>query len=85
MELKVMYVNKLNFVVSTSQGISSVTEEYIKNIYKSTIMASIKKIVNLYSKCVFKVTTLILDPYFKPIHYGIDNLKRPPLNMTSAK
>ena len=60
--VKLIYVNKLKFVVSTSQGISSMTAEYINNIYNSMIMASIKKVFNLYYKYVFKVNTLILEP-----------------------
>ena len=46
-EIDIMYVNALVFVVSTSQIILFFVVEYANDIYRSMLMAPIKKITNL--------------------------------------
>ena len=60
--IDVIYVKNMTFVVSTSRVIRFVALEYVNDRPKATIMALIKKIINLYSKRTFKVTNLLINP-----------------------
>ena len=53
MAIDVMYINKLIFVVGISQVIRFMVVDYVINISKLTLIASINKIFNLYSKRIF--------------------------------
>ena len=71
-DISVMYINKLEFLVSMTQGIRFATTGYVNNRSKSTLKAPINKIVNLYSKRKFKVYALLMDLIFYSIHDDID-------------
>ena len=68
--INVMYANKfalLMYIVSTYRRIRFVTPEYVNDRYKAMLMAPIKKILNLYSKRVFNVNNLLVEPEFEPM------------------
>ena len=52
---------------------------------KAKLMVLMKKIINVYSKCTFKVTTLLMDPEFDPMRENTDALEGPILNAKSTK
>ena len=56
-----MFINKVQFVVNTLRGIVFIMGKYTNVRLKSIIMLSINKTVNLYSKLIFKVSTLPMD------------------------
>ena len=58
---------------------------YVNDRSKVVIKELTKKKINLYSKHIFKVTTLIMGPGFDPTWDKIDDLKVPTLNTTSDK
>ena len=72
-----MYINKLMFVVITSQG--------IKFRSKLTLMVPIKKITDLYYKRTLKCTNLLMEPELQPMRDNKSELEGPSLNKTSAK
>ena len=77
MNIDVLYIIKLKFVVSTPQGIRFAVAEYASGRFKSRLMDSIKKVSNLYYKCAFKVSTLLMETKFEPIENKIDSLEGP--------
>lgn len=58
----VMYYNKFTFIASTSWRILLVMEDYVNDRSNSNIMALINKSIKIYFKCMFKFTTLLVNP-----------------------
>ena len=48
------------FLDSELWGIRVVMADSVNDISKPTLITPIKKIVNLYSKCIFKVSTIFI-------------------------
>ena len=80
-----MYVNNINFVVSTYWGIRFIMAEYVNDRSKGKLMVSIKIIMNIYYNCTFKVATLLMDTEFDPIRYDIGVTEGTKLNTESNK
>ena len=62
----IMYINKMDFVVSTAWRIRFVLAEYVNDRSKAMQMASIK-IMNLSSKRIFQLIALLTNPEFEPM------------------
>ena len=77
MAINITYVNKLMIVVSNSHWIRFVTVDYVYDRSKATLMLPTKNRINLYYKCMFKVTILLMDADFETMWYNIDALKGP--------
>ena len=67
----VMFVNGLCFVITTSRDILFTTSEFITNGKYETLLSYLKPVKQLYMKCGFKITNILMDGQFKPLR---DNL-----------
>jgi hypothetical protein len=78
----VMFVNGLPFLVTSSQGISLVTIEYLKSRNAKQLIHTLERVHRIYGKAGFMVQTALMDMEFKNLR---DNLPNIILNTTAAQ
>jgi len=67
-----MYINKIPFMMTTSRAIHFGTAEMIKNETKSTIIKSIRQIIDTYHRCGFKIKHVLGDQQFECIRKNME-------------
>jgi hypothetical protein len=77
----VMFVNGLPFLVTSSQGISLVTIEYLKLRTAKRLIDTLERVIRIYGKEGFVVQTALMDMEFKNLR---DKLLNVILNTTAA-
>jgi hypothetical protein len=78
----VMFVNGLPFLVTSSQGISLVTIEYLKLKTAKRLIDTLERVIRIYKKAGFIVQTALMDMEFKKLR---DKLLDVTLNTTAAQ
>ncbi len=77
-----MFVNGLLFLVTSSQGISLVTIEYLKSRTAKRLVNTLERVIRIYSKAGFIVQTTLMDMEFEKLR---DKLPNKTLNTTAAQ
>ena len=65
--IDVMFINKVAFLITTSQNLKFGTVEAISNHQINTIIAKLKSVCQIYHHRGFRVTVILGDPEFEPI------------------
>jgi hypothetical protein len=78
----VMFVNGLLFLVTSSQGISLVTIEYLKSRTAKGLIDTLERVIRIYGKAGFIVQTALMDMEFKKLRDKLPNII---LNTTAAQ
>jgi hypothetical protein len=78
---EVMFVNSLPFLVTSLQGISLVTIEYLKSRTAKRLIETLERVIRIYEKAGFIVQTALMDMEFKKLR---DKLPNVILNTTAA-
>ncbi len=78
----VMFVNGLPFLVTSLQGISLVTIEYLKLITAKRLIHTLERVTRIYGKAGFIVQTALMDMEFEKLR---DKLPNVILNTTAAQ
>ncbi len=78
----VMFVNGLLFLVTSLQGISLVTIEYLKSRTAKRLVHTLERVVRIYRTAGFTVQTALMDMKFKKLK---DKLPNVILNTTAAR
>jgi hypothetical protein len=78
----VMFVNGLPFLVTSLQGISLVTIEYLKLRTAKRLIDTLERVFRIYGKAGFIVQTTLMDMEFKKLR---DKLPNVILNTTAAQ
>jgi hypothetical protein len=78
----VMFVNGLPFLVTSLQGISLVTIEYLKLRTAKRLIDTLERVIRIYRKAGFVVQTALMDMEFKKLR---DKLPNVILNTTAAR
>ncbi len=63
----VMFVNGLPFLVTSLQGISLVTIEYLKSRTAKRLVDTLERVIHIYGKVGFVVQTALMDMEFKKL------------------
>ena len=69
-----MYVNKVPLLVILSQNVKFGTVEAVADQKEATLLKCIGAVVTLYRKAGFKITTVLMDGEFMPLHGGLTEL-----------
>ena len=77
----IMFINKLPFLVSTSQRLKFTTIEYLSSKNNIALVNSINKIVSYYRSHGLHVVTMFVDPEFKSLEEKVVSTT---LNTTGA-
>ncbi len=77
-----MFVNGLPFLVTSSQGISLVTIEYLKLRTAKRLIHTLERVIRIYGKAGFIVQTALMDMEFKKLRDKLPNVIR---NTTAAQ
>jgi hypothetical protein len=78
----IMFVNGLPFFVTSSQGKSLVTIEYLKSRTAKRLIDTLERVIRIYGKVGFVVQTALMDMEFKKLR---DKLPNVILNTTAAQ
>ncbi len=78
----VVFVNGLPFWVTSLQGISLVTIEYLKSRILKQLIHTLERVIRIYGKAGFIVQTALMDMEFKKLR---DKLPNVTLNTTTAR
>ncbi len=70
----VMFANRLPFLVTSLQGISLVTIEYLKSRTANILIDTLEKVICIYGKAGFVVQTTLMDIEFKKLRDKLLNL-----------
>ena len=70
----IMYINKVMFLVTISRHLRFATSQMIINQKGTTIMGSLKQVLNLYHGRNFKVTHFLMDGQFEPLRNEISSM-----------
>ena len=71
--IDIMYINKvIPFIIMTSRNIHFRTAEMIKNEKKSTMMTSLKQIIDAYSARGFTIRHILADMQFECLRKGLE-------------
>ena len=65
MSTYIMFINKLPFLVSISQGLKFVTIPYLPSNNEIALVTSINKVVSYYKSHYLHVGTMFVDPEFQ--------------------
>jgi uncharacterized membrane protein YgcG len=65
--IDIMFVNKIPFLITTSRGLHFGTVENLANRQVPTVHAALKRVLAVYHRRGFRVTTLLADPEFQPL------------------
>jgi hypothetical protein len=63
-----MFVNKIPFFMTISRHIKFGTAEMITSQNAKTLLTAIKHVKSAYLKRSFKITHILLDGQFEPLH-----------------
>jgi hypothetical protein len=77
----VMFVNSLPFLVTSLQGMSLVTIEYLKLRTAKRFIDTLERVIRIYRKAGFLVQTTLMDMEFEKLR---DKLPNVTLNTTAA-
>jgi hypothetical protein len=77
----VMFVNGLPFLVTSSQGISLVTIEYLKSRTAKRLIDTLERVICIYRKAGFIVQAALMDMEFEKLRDKLPNII---LNTTAA-
>ena len=69
-----MYVNRVPLLVTLSRNIKFGTMEAVADQKETTLLKCIKGVISLYRKAGFKVTVVLMDGEFVPLHGGLAKL-----------
>ena len=69
-----MYMNKVPLLVTLSRIIKFGTMEAVADQKETTLLKCIKGVISLYWKAGFKVTVVLMDGEFMPLHGGLAEL-----------
>ena len=69
-----MFINKVAFLIITSQNLKFGTVEVISNRQITTIVAKLKSVCQIYHHWGFRVTVILGDPEFEPIRMTFPQL-----------
>jgi hypothetical protein len=78
---EVMFVNSLPFLVTSLQGISLVTIEYLKSRTAKRLIDTLERVIRIYRKAGFIVQTALMDMEFEKLR---ENFPSVILNTTAA-
>jgi len=70
----VMFINGLPFLVTSSQGISLVTIEYLKLRTAKRLVDTLERAIHIYSKAGFIVQTALMDMEFEKLRDMLPNV-----------
>ncbi len=76
-----MFVNSLPFLVTSLQGMSLVTIEYLKLRTAKRFIDTLERVIRIYRKAGFLVQTTLMDMEFEKLR---DKLPNVTLNTTAA-
>jgi uncharacterized membrane protein YgcG len=65
--IDIMFVNKIPFFITTSRGLHFGTVEHLPNRQVPTVIAGLKRVLGIYHRRGFRVTTVLADPEFQPL------------------
>jgi hypothetical protein len=77
-----MFVIGLPFLVTSLQGISLVTIEYLKSRTAKRLIHALERVIHIYGTAGFIVQTALMDMEFKKLKNEIPNII---LNTTAAR
>ena len=78
----VMFVNGVPFLVSVARGLNFITVEYTKTRTAKALAGCVKHIMDMYSRGVFQVGTVLMNNKFESLRNLIPILA---INTTAAK
>ncbi len=76
-----MFINGLPFLVTSSQGLSLVTIEYLKSKTAKRLIDTLERVIRIYRKAGFIVQTALMDMEFEKLR---ENFPSVILNTTAA-
>jgi hypothetical protein len=63
----IMFVNKIPFLITTSRGLHFGTVENLPNRQVPTMVSGLTRVLQVYRRRGFRVTTILADPEFEPL------------------
>jgi hypothetical protein len=63
----IMFVNKIPFLITISRGLHAGTVENLSDRRVTTVVTALERVIQLYRRRGFRVTTLLADPEFEAL------------------
>ena len=71
----IMFINSIYFISTISRHVNFMTAEHIANAEASMLQESIRQVKQVYMKCGFNITNILMDGKFNCIRGNLAELK----------